>query len=337
MLAADDERGASTRYRVLAYRPALRAAGFEPTVRFPPSRAARGLPRLVLRSADLMHDVVDGSDARLLFIHRKLYPPPLAPRLRRAGRPLVFDMDDAIDLPPPRKTLSERARRRYLRNFEATVQVADLVLCGNRELVSRLPHGRYELLPTPIDTARFAPDPAAPVAGRRLGWVGHSDNLGYLESLAGALRELAGRHPDLGLVVVADRPPDLPGVRVEFRRWSLDSEVDCFRDIGIGLMPLEDSEWARSKCAFKAIQYMALGIPAVVSPVGMNAEVVRDGRNGFLAQSPEDWVRALDRLLSDRELAARIGGAGRETVVRDYSVDVLSKKLISTLESLAPR
>jgi glycosyltransferase involved in cell wall biosynthesis len=155
--------------------------------------------------------------------------------------------------------------------------------------------------------------------------------------LAEPLRELASRHLDLSLVVVADRPPDLPGLRVEFRRWTLDSEVDCFRDFRVGLMPLRDTKWARSKCSLKAIQYMALGIPAVVSPVGMNNEVVRDGENGFLAESPADWVRILDRLLSDKGLAARIGEAGRETVVRHYSVDVLSKKLISTLEALTPR
>ncbi len=209
----------------------------------------------------------------------------------------------------------------------------DLVLCGNTELADRLPHGRYELLPTPIDTEIFAPsrvdrDPDV------LGWVGHSDNLGYLESLHEPLMELRRRHPRLRLIVVADRPPSLPGVDVEFRRWSLDSELSCFDGMGIGLMPLDDSPWARGKCAFKAIQYMALGIPTVASPVGMNAEVIRHGESGFLASGEREWVDQLDRLLSDPGLAGRVGAAGRRRVEERYSLTVVSRRLVEILDQL---
>ncbi len=101
--------------------------------------------------------------------------------------------------------------------------------------------------------------------------------------MAGPLRELASRHPDFKLIVVADRPPRLEGLPLEFRRWSLEGELECFRDIGIGLMPLDDTPWTRAKCAFKLLQYMALGVPAVVSPVGMNRDVVAPGENALLA------------------------------------------------------
>jgi len=334
LLPVDDERGASTRYRVLAYLPFLARAGYETDVRFPQGNRAVSGARRLWRAQDLVQDLLQPVREDLLLVHRKTYPAMFARLLRRKARPLVFDMDDALDLPPPSRAAGEAERRRYRANFDATVRQADLVLCGNRELASRLPHDRYALLPTPLDTDRFAPHAVAPRRGKVLGWVGHADNLAYLERLADPLRELARRHPGLRIIVVADRPPALEGLDVEFRRWSLESEVDCFSGISIGLMPLEDTAWARGKCAFKAIQYMALGCPAVVSPVGMNREVVRHGENGFLADADEEWIEALDRLLSDPELTARMGDRARRDVVRDYSLKVVARQLLERIDRL---
>jgi len=337
MLPISDSRGASTRYRVLQHVEHLEAAGFATRVRYPLGLGRGGAGRVVCRVADMLRDVYATGDASLLFVQRKTYVPGLAGRLRRQGRPVVFDMDDALDLPPPSATASPANVRRYRANFEATVRVADRVLCGNRFLASRLPHERYEILPTPIDTERFAPGAVAPGNGRTAGWVGYSDNLPYLEALAEPLREIARRHPGFRVVVVADRPAVLPGVPTEFRRWRLEDEVRCFGGIDVGLMPLEDSPWARGKCAFKAIQYMALGIPAIASPVGMNVEVIRDGENGLLAAAPGSWVEALDGVLRDRERGASLGAAGRRTIERDYALSVVSKRLVEILGGLLER
>jgi glycosyltransferase involved in cell wall biosynthesis len=326
-----DERGASTRYRVLAHRPALEAAGWRTSVRFSLGRGR------VARAFEMVRDLVTAPRADLLFVHRRTYPVRLAGALRRTARRLVFDMDDALDLPPPSARPTSREQRRYRARFEATVNAFDLVLCGNDELASRLPHGRFELLPTPIDTARFSPSRVAKPRGKTLGWVGHSDNLEYLESLGEPLRELTRRHPGLRVVVVADRPPRLPGLDLEFRPWSLATEVSCFDGIGVGLMPLDDSAWARSKCAFKALQYLSLGIPAVVSPVGMNREVVREGESGLLASSDREWVAVLDRLLANPDRARRMGAAGRRLVEQRYSLDVVSRRLVELLARVSDR
>jgi glycosyltransferase involved in cell wall biosynthesis len=334
MLPVADERGASTRYRVLAYRETLEQAGFTTEVRFPLGAGKRGPARVALRAADILRDVYGESDADLVFVHRKTYPFPLVPRLRREGRPLVFDMDDALDLPPPGAGVGDLSRERYRRNFHATVEAADLVICGNQYLASRLPHDRYDVLPTPIDTRRFSPERVSPPPGPTVGWVGYSDNLGYLESLAGVLREVSRRHPGLRLVVVADRPPDIRGVEVEFREWSLETEVSGFNGIGVGLMPLPDNPWTLGKCAFKAIQYMSLGIPAVASPVGMNLEVIDDGRNGFLPDGETDWIEVLDRLLKDPGKAREIGAEGRRTIERRYALEVVSEQMVEILSSL---
>jgi glycosyltransferase involved in cell wall biosynthesis len=333
VLPVDDERGASTRYRVLAYLPALRAAGFEPEVRFP-VRAEGPLSRAA-RLADLTRDIASIGRADQVLVHRKMYPEPFASRLRRAARRLVLDIDDAVDLPPPGRVLDEAARDRYRKNFEATAGAADLVICGNRELEDRVPHDRTVRIPTPIDTSRFHPQAIGPPRPLTLGWVGRSDNLGYLEAIGEPLRELAARHPGLRLVVVADRPLEIDGVSIEYRPWSLEAEISCFDGIAVGLMPLEDTEWARSKCAFKAIQYMALGIPAVLSPVGMNTEVVRHGESGFLAEEEREWVESIDALLVDDDLARTVGLAGRRVVERRFSLEVTAPALVAALSDEA--
>lgn len=325
-----DERGASTRYRVLAHRAALEASGFRTRLRFSTATTRGG------RLLELAQDLWPARRPQLLLIHRKTYPVRWAARLARTADCRVFDMDDAIDLPPPGRALDERELRRYRRRFESTVNACDLVLCGNRHLEGRVPHRRTAILPTPIDTVRFHPSRVRPGWGSVLGWVGHSDNLPYLERLVPALSKLARRHPRMRLIVVADRAPRLEGVPLEFRRWTLESEVAAFDEMSIGLMPLDDSEWARGKCSFKALQYMALGLPSVVSPVGMNAEVVQHGVNGYHALDQGEWYEALDRLLGDAEQARTLGRAGRERVVRDYSLSETSARLVGLLrEALA--
>ncbi len=118
---------------------------------------------------------------------------------------------------------------------------------------------------------------------------------------------------------------------MEYRPWTLENEVECFNGIGIGLMPLDDSWWTRAKCAFKLLQYMALGIPSVASPVGMNREVIEHGRNGLLAKTDEDWISGLNELISQPAKRRDIGSAGRATVKRSFDLPVVSDRLLKAL------
>ncbi|MEJ2189033.1 MAG: glycosyltransferase family 4 protein, partial [Acidobacteriota bacterium] len=245
-----------------------------------------------------------------------------------------FDFDDALYLPPPSVPQDERTRKRYRKNFLATVAAADLVICGNRELERHVTQKRTEVLPTAVDCERFRPDTVRSTEAPIVGWVGHADNLPFLEGLAEPLREVARRHPGFRLVVVADRPPRIEGLPIEFRVWKLEDVISCFDGIKVGLMPLDDTPWTRAKCAFKALQYMALGIPPVVSPVGMNREVVEDGDNGFLAETGDDWVRSIDVLLGDHQLARRLADDARKKVEKNYSLDMISRRLVAILGEL---
>src|SRR5262245_40546417 len=171
MIPVGGETVVSVRYRVLAHVSALTRGGLEPRVRFP-REASTAAARKLLRTFDLLGDAREARGAGMVFVHRKTFPPAFASRLRATEAPIVFDVDDAIDLPPPSSAPTQAELLRYARNFRATAVAADLVLCGNAEIARRLPHGRFEILATPIDTARFRPGAVAQPARPALGWVG---------------------------------------------------------------------------------------------------------------------------------------------------------------------
>jgi len=148
------------------------------------------------------------------------------------------------------------------------------------------------------------------------------------------LGRLAGELPDMKLLVVSDRDYGMDGVYVENRRWSEATELDDLLDMDIGLMPLSDDDWTRGKCALKALQYLACGIPAVCSPVGANVEVISPGIEGFLPADESDWFNALLELSSDHEKRNAMGTAGIAKVSRDYSLEAVSRRLKDLLDRL---
>lgn len=333
-LPVDGPAGASTRQRVLMFREALTEIGFDVDVRFPTDAGRRGFSRTWRRLRDGWRDAALAREASTVLVHRKTYPGPLADRLAARARRLAFDFDDAIDRPPPSRTPDPRIVAHYRARFRRMIDAADLCICGNRTLAAMVGERPHVVVPTAVDTDRFRPGAVAPPAGPSVGWVGHSDNLRYLEALTEPLKALADAHRGFELVVVADRPPVLPGVPVTFRRWSLDRELEDFGGFAVGLMPLADDEWTRSKCAFKALQYMALGIPTVLSPVGANAEAVEHGRDGLHASDPREWFTSIDGLLRHPERAAALGRSGRARVEERYSASRIGPVLARILDAL---
>ena len=176
--------------------------------------------------------------------------------------------------------------------------------------------------PTTIDTVHLhnqVRDQAAP--GRLIiGWTGTHSTLKYLDQVVPVLAKLEAEGLDFEFRVISNHPPTLRLHSLVFLPWRKDTEIADLLGFHIGLMPLEDDSWANGKCAFKALQYMALGIPALVSPVGMNTEVVQNGQNGFVCTTPTEWEASLRQLLADAELRQRLGQAARTTIEHRYSV-----------------
>jgi glycosyltransferase involved in cell wall biosynthesis len=197
------------------------------------------------------------------------------------------------------------------------------------------------VVPTVVDTARFLPTPVEKPTRRTHGddtitlvWIGLACNLKYLNVLAPALRRLQARYR-VKLRVVCSEPPMLPGLNIEFRSWEWEREVEDLQDATIGVMPLEDTEWARGKCGLKLLQYLAVGLPAVASPVGVNSEILVNGENGFLASTEHEWYERLDSLCRDPQLRTRMGQAGRRTVETRYSLAVWGPRLVDVYRTFS--
>jgi len=207
------------------------------------------------------------------------------------------------------------------------------VVAGNEELASyaRRFNRNVTVIPTVIDPARYTPA-AVPRAGHvTVGWIGTAGNLPLLEPLRPVLARL-GHERGVRVKIVSSEPPDWPEVPLEFERWTLGRSVDAIRELDVGLMPLTDTPWNRGKCGFKSIEYMALTIPPVGSPVGMLSSLIDHGRNGLLATDQDAWRRCLDDLIDSVEKRTRMGIQARETVRERYSVESAVPTLVSFLQ-----
>ena len=148
------------------------------------------------------------------------------------------------------------------------------------------------------------------------------------------LKEIS-RLPNVRIMVQSDVSPRLGDVPFEWLPWSVEDELPDLQRFDVGIMPLEDDKWSRGKCSMKALLYMAIGIPAVCSPVGMNSSLIQHGKNGMLADSPDEWVGVIKRLSENPTLRGEIGRAGRLTVEQEYSDRVCAQKFAKVLRAAA--
>lgn len=290
-----------------------------------------------LRRFQLMNSL---SDYDLIYVFREaaLFGPAIFERLiYRSGVPFVFDFDDAIFESYKSPSNGYLSYLKFAGKTKNVCRMAAHVIVGNTYLAQYA--GRFNkqvtIVPSTIDTDYYTPpnknaEPEVPVVG----WTGSFSTIQHLDTLKPALQKLAARRP-FRLRVVAPAGFSLEGVDLEVVEWRAETEVEDLRPIDVGIMPLPDTKWTRGKCGMKALQFMALGIPTVCSPVGANKEIVRDGENGFLAQSEEEWIEKLDRLLSSASLRKQLGAAARATVENNYSARVHAPRVFEVFSSVA--
>ncbi|MFN6962563.1 MAG: glycosyltransferase family 4 protein [Pyrinomonadaceae bacterium] len=280
----------------------------------------------------------------LLLVQREamLFGPAIfEPLFARLGRlPMVLDLDDATYVHYVSPTYGRiGSALKFFGKTDALIRRSQLVICGNRFIAEHVDSlgGRSAVIPTVVDLDEFCPrkthnDP--PV----IGWIGTHSTYEFVESLFPVFERLAARNSfRLKLVGGGRASVTIPGVEVECLDWDLQREVSDFRSLDIGVYPITVSssaneEWIRGKSGFKAIQYMAVGVPFVMSPVGVCAEMGEPGVTHFNASTSEDWYTALNTLLTDRERRFQMGMAGRQFALGSFDLGVQAERLAEALQ-----
>jgi hypothetical protein len=344
-----DRESATTRQRFLQYAPSLEAAGisfeyrslleqgYVRSLTTGESWSKAAVARSYLRR---LAELARGPSADLLWVSTEFFPylPSAFEGLAlRTGVPVVVDWDDAnfvkyneAGSPIVRGLLGGKLERLLAGSAAAT--------CGNQYL--RDYAGQYcpgsVTLPTVVDTDIYRPVQRGE-GGLVIGWIGSPSTWANVRPILPVLRELCAsgevRFRAVGAGVAAGRDR-FDGL--ELAEWSEESEVADVQCFDIGIMPLIDGPFERGKCAYKLIQYMGCGVPAVASPVGVNSDVLT-ADCGLLATTPDEWRRALARLLDDAALRRRLGAGGRKRAVAHYSLQAHAPRLVELFLELGNR
>lgn len=320
---------ASTRYRLGQYVPGLAELGIDLQIRhllgdvyLRRTFGGKSKPWLAMLQAgwERLGDLRGQGGFDAMLLHCELFPlMPAWVERSLLRQPYVYDFDDAFYLKYRTGRLG-RLQGVLGGKFDSVMQGAAAITAGNQVLKDyALQHNpRSTFLPTVVDTTRYLPERHD--RGRELvvGWIGSPSTAPYLSALVAPLSAL-GKEGPVRLVVIGGRAPTIANVTVDERAWSEATEVSLINEFDIGIMPLPDEAWARGKCAFKLIQYMACGVPVIASPVGANVDVVGTDC-GLLAATEAQWLEAFRMLRDQPRRAAEMGMAGRERVERNYSL-----------------
>lgn len=312
----------SARFRVQQYIEPLKAKGIKLTElktitsAYPPMSKIMRVPWGGTRMLEMINAVIKSRFYDATLLQREMIS--MYETLEGwTGTPRIFDVDDSIHL---------------YRNGIAAKSIAskcDRIICGNNFLADF--YMKYNknvvVLPTGIDTDKFAARTNSNNEDVVIGWIGSSANLPYLESIEREINVVLNKFDNVKIYVVSDQPPAFNLInksKLFFKPWMASSEVADTQSFDIGLMPLGDTLWARGKCSFKMLQYMSCEIPVVVSPVGMNSEILNKGNVGRGAAKSTEWVDHLVDLIENPALRIQLGINGRNVVLENYAVSKLT-------------
>lgn len=330
---------ASSRYRAYQYVKPLKKHGIDLVVKplYPEwlydMRKRHGgkliidaLTLVIALSQQIIYSI-SALKADVILIIKDAAPFSLVPLLnlfRRFGKPIIFDFDDAI----------------FLKNkhVEKYVRLANVVTAGNKTLAgwTKEINPQAVVIPTVLDVNGYSPKTSYDSANKSIviGWIGSPSTAPYLELLKTVFLKISEAHP-VELHIIGGRMREIPGVKIKMIEWSEESEEQEISQFDIGIAPLPDNEWTRGKCGFKLLQYMAAGIPAVASPVGVNQEIIEHGINGFLANTEDEWTNYLSLLIESVDLRKNMGQQARHTVEQRFSLDCISKQVTALIGSLS--
>lgn len=340
--------GASSRYRSLQYLPIIGKHGLEYEVsplfseeylikKYENSHPPFSLSlRLLMRR---LFSILRASNYSVVVIEYELipfFPAIFEWLLRYRGCKLIVDYDDAIF---HRYDVHNFfiIRSLFKNKIQSVMRSANIVIVGNKYLANYAHSSgssQVELIPTVVDLSKY------PVFKSNfqsnffnIGWIGSPSTTKYLYSIAPALAHMC-KNDNVIVTLIGAESIEIPGVSLRIIPWSEETEIECLSSFDVGIMPLPDEPWASGKCGFKLIQYMASGLPVIASPIGVNKEIVDDGVNGFLSDSNEQWVEALEKLYENVDMRAKMGAGGRKLIESKYCTNVTAGKITQLLTGL---
>ena len=316
---------------------------------YAPQRTASKLLSLVpsiLKRVSLLKDV---RRYDVLFVQREamFFGPAIFEWLyrRTSGAPMVLDLDDATYVSYVSPSYGRAGS--FLKFFGKTdklIKSSRVVTCGNRYIAEHVESlgTKAVVIPTVVDTDEFRPTVRSNEVPL-IGWIGTHSTYPFLEWLFPVLEKLAEKHR-FALKIVGANKSDirLKGIDVVNLPWELDREIEHFQSLDIGLYPMTlsgsaNEEWLQGKSGFKAIQYMAVGVPFVMSPIGVAGEIGEPGVTHLNATSEQDWYTHLNKLLSDDAFRSRMGEAGRRHSLENFTVELQATLLAKTLREASER
>lgn len=344
-------RSPSQRFRIEEFLPYLEKHGYsfdysyllnekDDRIFYRPGHAVqKGL--IVMRSIwKRWRNVLNAGQYDLAFVQREAFMLGTSwfEKKVSAKIPLIFDFDDAIwmqNVSEANKSLS------FLKNANKTSDIIShsaMIFAGNQYLAdyARGFNKNVFIVPSTIDTDIYKP-PVKPAGQQQvcIGWSGSFSTVQHFATAIPALKKIKDKYGEgVRFKIIGDPNYYCEELDTKGVKWAAATEVQDLYDIDIGIMPLPDDEWAKGKCGMKGLQYMGVGIPTLMSPVGVNTQIITDGVNGYLPSSEEEWVNRLSQLIENEQLRNTIGNAGRETIVKKYSVDAWKTRYLEYFNQL---
>ncbi len=337
-LTPNDEMGASSRYRVYQFLNYLDNIEYE-VYPFLPSDIYKdfkngnalkmliNVPLLIMKRIKLLFKIKKGS---LLFIHRDIIPfgPMIFEKIFKLKKcKIILDLDDAVYSNETKEISSQKNKilykLKYGKRFNSSIEKANLVICGNKfiEKYVKQYNKNTIIIPTVIDTKKIKIKSTNIVKNKIIfGWIGNPGNTKYIYDV---LKEIdKKRNITLEFMLIGAKTFDtsiFKNIKIGFYDWSLDNEYELLRQCNVGIMPLKNTEWSKGKCGLKLLQYMSIGIPGIASDVGVNSEIIIEGKNGWLVRN-NNWNEVIDKLIENKDNLNDMIPFCREFVEKRYSI-----------------
>lgn len=275
----------------------------------------------------------------VIFIQKDLIPHVLIQVLHTQNKNIIFDFDDAIFLSDEKQKqcIGRVIRPNGYIKVPRILRASKKIIVGNKYLKEYCLkfNANVSVLPISIDTKRYFVKHKEKQQNLVIGWLGSPATVFCLEILNDVFKSICKKYPSVKIMLIgADSFANPNKSNISIKRWNYETEINDLQEFDIGLMPMSDDEFTQGKGGCKLLQYMAVGLPSVVSPVGINREIVKEGVDGFFASDPQEWIEKISLLIEDKKLREKISQQARETVVKHYSLEKAGPQFMQTIKEV---